>query len=102
MSLGTGALKVSGKGSEEYKHCREASMAPRQAGTTQTAPLTGTITLKLQCILVEILTKPNTFLLSQVALWEGRAGLMNPQRIASKDTDPQQSLECKAVCDLPL
>ena len=44
---------------------------------------------------VEILTKPDTYLLGQV-----RVGLMNLQRIASKGTDPQQSLECKAVCDL--
>ena len=47
MSLGTGALKVSGEGPEEYKHHREASMATRQAETTRAAPLTGTITLKL-------------------------------------------------------
>ena len=43
MSLETGALKVSGEGHEEYKHCREAS---RQAGTTQAEPLTGTVTVK--------------------------------------------------------
>ena len=35
MSLGTGALKVSGEGPEGYKHRREDSMATRQAGTTQ-------------------------------------------------------------------
>lgn len=37
MSLGTGALKVSGEGPMEYEHCKEASMATRQAGTTQAA-----------------------------------------------------------------
>ena len=47
MSLGTSALKVSKEGPEEYKHHREASMAIWQAGTTQAALLTGTITLKL-------------------------------------------------------
>ena len=47
MSLETGTLKVSGEGPEEYKHCREASMAIWQAGTTQAALLTGTATLKL-------------------------------------------------------
>ena len=30
MSFGTGTLKVSGEGHEEYKHHREASMATRQ------------------------------------------------------------------------
>ena len=34
MSLGTGALKVSGEGPEESKHCREASLATWQARTT--------------------------------------------------------------------
>ena len=47
MSLGTGALKVSGEGPEDYKHRREASMATRQAGITQAVPLTGIVTLKL-------------------------------------------------------
>ena len=47
MTLGTGALKVSGEGPEEYKHRREASMATRQAGTTRAARLAGTVTLKL-------------------------------------------------------
>ena len=35
MSFGTGALKVSREGPEEYKHHRETSMATRQVGTTQ-------------------------------------------------------------------
>ena len=35
MSLGTGALTVSGEGPADYKHRRKASMATRQAGTTQ-------------------------------------------------------------------
>ena len=47
MTLGTGALKVSGEGPEEYKHGREASMATRQAGTTRAARLAGTVALKL-------------------------------------------------------
>ena len=46
MSLGTGALKVSWEGPEEYKHCREVSMATQQAGTTLAAPLTGSVVLK--------------------------------------------------------
>ena len=35
LAMGTGAFKVSREGPEEYKHRREASMATRQAGTTQ-------------------------------------------------------------------
>ena len=35
MSLGTGALKVSGEGPEEYEQRGEASMATRQVRTTQ-------------------------------------------------------------------
>ena len=77
MSLGTGAVKVSGEGPEEYKHCREASMVTRQAGTTLAAPLTGTSP-------VEILTRPDTYLLSRPAIWEGRAALMNPHNRKQK------------------
>ena len=73
MSLGTGALKVSRKGPEEYKHCKGDIHGNPASGNhpgssanrhhhTETSP-------------VEILTKADTYLLSQVALGEGRAGL---------------------------
>ena len=99
MTLGTGALKVSGEGPEEYKHGREASMATRQAGTTRAARLAGTVTLKL----VQWNTNQlDTYRLIQVTLREGRVGLTNPQESQAKGTDPQRSQKCKAVRDLLL
>ena len=93
MILGSGALKVSGEGPEEYKHCREAT---RQAGTTQAALPTGAVTLKL--VKWKYLPSQDP---SQVAIWEGRAGLMNPQRIASEGPDPQRSWSAKLYMICP-
>ena len=70
MSLETGTLKVSGEGPEEYKHCREASMAIWQAGTTQAPPHWNWSSGNTY--------QSDTYLLSQVTLREGRVGLMNP------------------------
>ena len=97
MSLETGAFKVS------LGNTSTAKRYPWQPGKRE-LPIGGTTSrhCHTETSQVEILTKPDTYLLSQVAVWEGRAGLMNPQRIASKNTGPQQSLERKAVRDLPV
>ena len=57
-------------------------MATRQEGTTPVAAANRH--RHTETSPVEI---PDTYVRSQVALWEGRVWLMNPQRFAHKSTD---------------
>ena len=93
----TGALIVSAEGPEEYKHCRQASMATRQAETILAALLTGTVTLKQ----VQWKCLPNLILTIYHLGREGGANESTKNR-KQKGTDPQRSLQCKAVRDLSL